>query len=808
MSVGQPNNQESMPTRSRKKQPTFEFADSGDQPASKTQISPIWLPLLVAAITFLVYWPSLKSDFVYDARKEILEEGFITSISNLPAVLSLKVLSMNLFLGTRPGNLLYLMLVAAVCGKEPFGYHLCSNLLHALNAALLFVLLRRLISTETARWTGTRAFKAQLGAVAATLIFALHPLAVEPVAAISYSSDLLMTLFTLLALLAATAFRAKNFQPGMPMEILGVLCAFAAVTCKESGIAAALSLIVYWFLFRRHEAKSPWLVFLGLALAASVGFLALRFLWAPPSPYPAGYLGGSFSQMMWIQPRLWVFMMGKLLWPLQLSADYTLENLDGIPAPLALGILIVVVLLQAWLALKSRIGAMGVAVYWLGLLTVSNFIPLYRILGDRFYYLPLAGVSMQLLAVFLMALKTRWGYWASVAPCLVALLPLTFLTLTREEVFASDSSLWQETLQVSPHSWTAHNGVGITFLHQGELDEAVDQFQKALQIESNHAEPHNNLGIVLGQKERLDEAIDQFQKAIALDPNLTSAENNLGFAFFKKGQFDEAILHYQRSLEMNPNDVVVHCYLGNALLTKGKVNDAIIQYQEALSSNPGYTDARNNLANALLQKGRTDEAIVQLQMALETNPSLPEIHNNLATAFIAKGRVYDAILEYQKTLEINPKHPTAHYYLGNIFFTRGQVNEAITEYEKALAINPKMLEAHNNLGFAYFGKGRLDDAISQYEAVLAINPNVAEAHNNLGNALFHQGRTDEALKEVQRALELNPNLAEAHNNLGSIFLEKGEKDQAVSEFQEAIRLKPGYAEALDNLAKAKAPSPK
>ena len=106
------------------------------------------MALLLAVVAFLVYWPSLKSDFVYDARVEIIDEGFITSLSNLPAVLSLKVLGMNLTLGPRPGQILYLMLIAAVCGKEPFGYHLSSNLLHAANVALLFVLLCRLIATE------------------------------------------------------------------------------------------------------------------------------------------------------------------------------------------------------------------------------------------------------------------------------------------------------------------------------------------------------------------------------------------------------------------------------------------------------------------------------------------------------------------------------------------------------------------------------------------------------------------------------------------------------------------------------------
>ena len=109
-------------------------------------VSASWLPLLLAVVAFLTYWPSLDSDFIYDARYEIFDEGFITNLANLPAVLSLKVLGMNILLGDRPGQILYLMLNAALWGKEPWGYHLSSNLLHAANVALLFVFLRRLVA--------------------------------------------------------------------------------------------------------------------------------------------------------------------------------------------------------------------------------------------------------------------------------------------------------------------------------------------------------------------------------------------------------------------------------------------------------------------------------------------------------------------------------------------------------------------------------------------------------------------------------------------------------------------------------------
>jgi protein O-mannosyl-transferase len=591
-----------------------------------------WLPLVMAAVTFLIYWPSLNSGFVYDARKEMLEEGFITSSANLPDVLSLKVLGMNLLLGDRPGQLLYLMLIASVCGKNPFGYHLCSNLLHAVNVALLFVLLRRLISGEVTNSSGASAGKPLLAAVAATLLFAVHPIGVESVSEVSYSSSLLATLFSLLALLAATGFQPQNLRSALLMGGAGTLSAFAAVSCKESGLAAAGALIAYWLIFRRVEAKGPWLLFLGAATAVTGAFLAARFLLAAPSATHLSYLGGSFPGVFLMQPALWIFMMGKLLWPAQLSADYTMDAVNGISVPLSFAVLAIVVLLQGWLAWRSRLGALGMALFWLGLLTVSNFVPLYHPLADRFYYLPLAGVAMQLLALLLITPRSGRGFGLVLAPCLVALVPLSLLTLTREDVFADEFSLWTDTLRVSPLSFGAYNGLGNDLVRKGQVDAAMVQYHKALEINNGYVEAHNNLGFAYFQKGQLDDAIVQYRKALEIDPNYAYADYNLGLALAHKGQMDAAMDLYQKALAINPRYADACNNLGSIFSQKGRVDKAIALYRKALEIDADDVAARVNLGNVLLQKGQVDEAIIQYQEALKIDPNFDAAKQNLAAA--------------------------------------------------------------------------------------------------------------------------------------------------------------------------------
>ena len=78
-----------------------EAKPSRSRPTFPKLVAAAGIPFLLALVAFAVYGPSLQSDFASDARLEI-DEGFVTSLSNLPAVFSLKVLGMHLMLSDRP----------------------------------------------------------------------------------------------------------------------------------------------------------------------------------------------------------------------------------------------------------------------------------------------------------------------------------------------------------------------------------------------------------------------------------------------------------------------------------------------------------------------------------------------------------------------------------------------------------------------------------------------------------------------------------------------------------------------------------
>jgi protein O-mannosyl-transferase len=151
---------------------------------SRTRLTAVAL----AGIAFAAFAPSIGYGFTnyddgdYVSRNEHVLSGL--SASNLARAF-----------GTfdtgywQPLTWLSLQTDATLWGPKPWGFHLDNVLLHAANAALLFLALRALTGAF-----GTSA--------AVALLFAVHPLRVESVAWVTERKDVLSTFFGLLALWA------------------------------------------------------------------------------------------------------------------------------------------------------------------------------------------------------------------------------------------------------------------------------------------------------------------------------------------------------------------------------------------------------------------------------------------------------------------------------------------------------------------------------------------------------------------------------------------------------------------------------
>ena len=130
------------PSETRADDPANHFTELANRFIQRTN-GTFWICLLLFGLTVLTFFPSLKTDFQFnDENAELLNNTHVNSglgWQNLRwALFSLE------YANWYPLTWISHMLDFQVFGNHPWGHHLTSVLLHALNAALVFVLLRSL----------------------------------------------------------------------------------------------------------------------------------------------------------------------------------------------------------------------------------------------------------------------------------------------------------------------------------------------------------------------------------------------------------------------------------------------------------------------------------------------------------------------------------------------------------------------------------------------------------------------------------------------------------------------------------------
>ncbi len=698
---------------------------------------PVWLmAVLLALVTIALYWPAMSHGFVnYDDNLYVTENPHVQGGLNWAGVKW--AFSNPVAANWHPLTMLSHMLDCQLFGLKPWGHHLTSVLLHAVNTVLVFLLLQRLTG---AVWRS----------LLVAALFGVHPLHVESVAWVAERKDVLSTFFGLLTILAYGRYVEKSaVRSPQSGAFYGLALLFYALGLMSKPMLVTLPFVMllldYWPLGRvssvecrvsraRHLVveKVP---FFALAVVMSIVTFVVQKQTHTLMAVENLSLGARSGNALISYCRY----LGKLFWPADLAVFYPHPGYWPVEQVLLAGGLIIGITVLLFMKrgrypflLMGWLWFCGTLVPVIGLVQVGE-----QAMADRYAYIPSLGVLI--LAIWgAYELTRRWRYHVialSVAGCAAIIL---CLGLTRQQLgYWQDSEmLFRHVLEVADNNYFVHYNLGNAFDEKGQTDEAINQFQEAIRLKSAFAKAHNNLGIALFKKGQIEEAIGQFQEAIRLDPESIRAHNNLGNALLgKKDQIDEAISQFQEVIRLDPESIRAHNNLGNALLKKDQIDEAISQFRETIRLDTDDAEAHFNLGIALFKKDQIDEAISQLQEAVRLKPDSAKAHNNLGNALLQKDRIDEAISQYQKAIRLAPDFADAHYNLGIALLKKGQIDEGISQYQETIRLKPDYIKAYNSFGNALLKKGQIDEAISQYQEAIRLKPDYAEARDNLAHAL-------------------------------------------------------------------------
>jgi len=195
----------------------------------------------------------------------------------------------------RPLGFASMWLDTRLFGTAYAPHAICDLALHAGVALALFGMLRR---------AGATSFVALLAALA----FALHPAASGTAQWWSARFDVLATLFVLLALHGALAYRTR---PSTLALGAALLAAFAAMASKEIGLVAPAAMILVWLRWAWHEPRERRRALHACAYALACAALFLVWRTAVLGTATSGILGGaSLAQALGAGLRTWLRDVG------------------------------------------------------------------------------------------------------------------------------------------------------------------------------------------------------------------------------------------------------------------------------------------------------------------------------------------------------------------------------------------------------------------------------------------------------------------------------------------------------------------
>ncbi len=612
------------------------------------------LAILLVGLTFLAYMPALQCGYIWDDDDHLTANPAMTAPHGLKMIWSSLAVSRYY-----PLTLTTFWFQRRLWGLHPMPYHLVNVLLHAANGVLVFFILRRL--RIRAAWL-------------AAMVWALHPVNVESVAWITELKNTQSGFFFFLSVLCFLQFDAGARRRWYG---LALLCGLAALLSKPSTVVLPLALLlcVWWERgsWRRMDILRTAPFFM-LALGMS-GLTVVEQRGHIQGTGTAEWNLGMAERFVMAGKAVW-FYTSKTLWPARLTFVYPHWNLDAglfwSWLPLA-GLVVGGGLLWGWRRQSwARAGLFGGGFFVLALLPVLGFFDVYYFrfsyVADHFQYLACIGL-ISLAMGTVTAICERAGQRGREGGTVAAaslLLVLGALTWHQAGIYQNWETIWRDTLAKNPQCWMAHNNLGNAFFHEGNISDAIGQYEQALRLRPEYPDALNNLGNALVQAGRIEEAIARYEQALRIRPDLPQAHYNLAIALEQVGKTGEAIAHFEQALRINPDYADAHLNLGNTLEGAGRSGEAVAHFEQALRIKPDYIEAHFNLGNLFLKEGKLSDAIGQYEQALRIKPDLPQAHYGLAIALEQAGRIDEAIAHYVQTLRFNPNYAPAQNALARL----------------------------------------------------------------------------------------------------------------------------------------------
>jgi tetratricopeptide (TPR) repeat protein len=204
---------------------------------------------------------------------------------------------------------------------------------------------------------------------------------------------------------------------------------------------------------------------------------------------------------------------------------------------------------------------------------------------------------------------------------------------TRNMVWATEKTLWQDAMQKAPTLARPYQNVASALEREQNLDTALYLYQKALDLKDPEPKlsrfiSYGNMGNIYRKRKEYDKAVKFLTAAIHVEtgPYIDRVRYNLVLCLLNTQRQTEALKHLAFLLARQKTNQRFLTTKGFILSQEGNIDSALACYRSAFQQEPHSTDLLLNMAAALNTGGSHERAETLLKKALDKAPHNIVIH--------------------------------------------------------------------------------------------------------------------------------------------------------------------------------------
>lgn len=415
-------------------------------------------------------------------------------------------------------------------GSLAWGFHLTNIILHTAVSYSSFLFTKKYfkVSRKTA--------------LLASLIFGVHTLSWLPAGAISYRSELLASLFTLLTI----SFHIKA-KTSTKFRLHTLIFLFLALASKETTLFWTFALIVFWEITNK-KIKS-----VGLWVREAFVFLfhiILRFIALPDVWHISGTklsLGYVISSRAWVLGKQLIYLISPFKPPL--SDAVALTSFVNINSVVVLLFFLAITFIVLKLGLKS-VWSQVLLFIGITLLPSLNIIPLPRFTSPHYSYFASVGIGLIGSLIYEYVSREKTLINRLILACLITWVFLSTLsTFVGGFHYKNDLTLFGPEVENDKNFKEGLFYLGDYYLKRGDFEKAEGYYARALDVTEDviaYVDKNalrTNLAMVKLAKGELGEAEELLNKVYDSVPKKERANvsYNLALISFQKKDYKKVI---------------------------------------------------------------------------------------------------------------------------------------------------------------------------------------------------------------------------------------------------------------------------